>query len=120
MGTKHKILFSMEEVLDKHPYNIYLGKDNKWYTNVRDETKKDNRRKIRRNTREEIKNYLFDFYNNLTKQDKKDFFKNELERNKILTEIKQDFSVYKEINIWGPIFRIVNKRCVERHTYPCT
>lgn len=49
-----------KEVLDKHPYSIWEGKDGKWYTKFPDETKGKVLKK--RKTKEEIENLICDFW----------------------------------------------------------
>ena len=51
-------------VLAMHDYAINHGKgqDKRWYTFVPDESKSDKRRKIRKQTREELIDYLYDYY----------------------------------------------------------
>ena len=51
-------------VLAMHDYAITHGKgqDKRWYTFVPDESKSDKRRKIRKQTREELIDYLYDYY----------------------------------------------------------
>ena len=44
-----------EELLKKHQYKIWQGKDGKWYTYLPDESKKDGRRLIKRTTEKAYK-----------------------------------------------------------------
>ena len=54
-----------EEILKAHPYKIYQGSDGKWYTHVRDESKNENRRKIVRNSKEELHLELYRHYSGI-------------------------------------------------------
>ena len=45
-----------EEILEKHPYEIYQGKDGKWYTYIPDSSSK--RKKVKRNSKEEIEEVI--------------------------------------------------------------
>ncbi len=49
-----------EEILKKHPYTIYQGKDDKWYTYLPDEKKGRILRK--RNTKKDIENVVISFW----------------------------------------------------------
>ena len=49
-----------KKYLDKHPYKIWKGKDGKWYTYLPD--KENNRKQIKRKTREEVQNIVIDFW----------------------------------------------------------
>ena len=51
-----------EELLKKHQYKIWQGKDGKWYTYLPDESKKDGRRLIKRTTEKGIQGTLEDYY----------------------------------------------------------
>lgn len=39
-----------QDIIKNHPYAIWQGKDNKWYTYLYDETKKNNRRYVKKST----------------------------------------------------------------------
>lgn len=47
-----------EEILEKHPYKIWKGNDNKWKTWITDETKPEGRRQIRRNDRGDLEDEI--------------------------------------------------------------
>ena len=49
-----------KEILNNHPYEIYQGKDQKWYTYLPDKTK--GRLKKKRNSKEEIEALVIDFW----------------------------------------------------------
>ncbi len=51
-----------ERYLLLHEYEIYEGKDGKWYTYLPDKTKKQGRRKLKRTTESTIKQAVIDFY----------------------------------------------------------
>ena len=53
-----------EEYLKRHVYDIYKGKDGKWYTYLPDETKRFGRRQVKRRTRDEVEDVVVDFYKN--------------------------------------------------------
>ena len=50
-----------KKFLEKHENNIWQGSDNKWYTYLPDMTKSNNRRKIKKNTKEQLDDYIIDF-----------------------------------------------------------
>lgn len=50
------------ELLNKHPYRIYQGKDGRWRTYVRDESNSYGRKLIVKQTRRELEMCLCDFY----------------------------------------------------------
>lgn len=52
----------LQEILEKHPYKIYQGKDGKWYTHIPDDSKAEKRRKIVRTSLETIHEALYDHY----------------------------------------------------------
>ena len=52
----------IKEVLAHHPYSIYQDSRGRWYSYVRDETRKNNRRQIARKTKKDLENALFEFY----------------------------------------------------------
>lgn len=52
-----------EEILANHKHKIWQGEaDRFWYTYVPDRTRPRNRRTIKKNTREELEQFLYDFY----------------------------------------------------------
>lgn len=51
-----------EEVLEKHPYSIYQGKDKKWYTHIPDLDRKEKRKLIKRSNKEEIEQAIIDYW----------------------------------------------------------
>ena len=50
------------EVLEKHPFAIWQGKNGSWYTNVPCETSPDGRKKIKRSTKEKLEAALVKEY----------------------------------------------------------
>lgn len=59
-----------EYYLSLHRYDIYEGKDGKWYTYLPDKTQKQGRRKLKRTSETAIKQAVIDFYKNWEKQEK--------------------------------------------------
>lgn len=55
-----KEMHDRKEILKKHPYSIYEGKDKNWYTYLPDE--KTGRRKIKATTQEKIENRVVDYW----------------------------------------------------------
>ncbi len=51
-----------KDILSKHQYAIREGKDGKWYTQLPDPTKKDKRRKVKRNTRRELEDVVIEYW----------------------------------------------------------
>ena len=62
----------MDKVLEQHPYKIYQGSDGKWYTYLTDESKNNKRRKIVRNSLEDIKHALYEYYTGVSELKKLD------------------------------------------------
>lgn len=60
-----------EKILNRHPYAWWEGKDGKWRTYIPDESKKNNRRLVKRNTEQEITDYIVDFYEEENKKETK-------------------------------------------------
>lgn len=54
-GVRLKIAYiTNQEILQNHPYEIWQGKNGRWYTHVPDDTKPEGRRTIAKSTREKI------------------------------------------------------------------
>ena len=51
-----------EELLKKHQYKIWQGKDGKWYTYLPDESKKNKRRLIKKNDRPALENMVVGYW----------------------------------------------------------
>lgn len=51
-----------KEILEKHPYKIWEGKDGKWKTFLVDDTKKEGRRQVARATRESVEDAIVEDY----------------------------------------------------------
>lgn len=51
-----------KELLDKHPYSVWEGKDGKWYTYLPDETKERKKALRKRASREEIEELIVDYW----------------------------------------------------------
>lgn len=59
-----------EYYLSLHKYDIYEGKDGKWYTYLPDKTQKQGRRKLKRTSETAIKQAVIGFYKEWEKQEK--------------------------------------------------
>lgn len=57
-------MIKREEYLKRHNYDIYKGRDGKWYTYLPDETKKFKRRQVKRGSREQIEDAVVEYYKN--------------------------------------------------------
>ncbi|MBR5566441.1 MAG: tyrosine-type recombinase/integrase [Roseburia sp.] len=58
------------QFLENHPYKIYYSEaEQNWITYVVDETRKDNRRRVKRKSKENLENYLIEFYKEKQQQD---------------------------------------------------
>ncbi len=51
-----------EELLKKHPYKIWQGKDGKWYTYLPDESKKDGRRLVKRGEKKSLEDIVSGYW----------------------------------------------------------
>lgn len=51
-----------EELLKRHPYKIWQGKDGKWYTYLPDNSKKDGRRLVKRSDKKDLEIIIVDYY----------------------------------------------------------
>ena len=51
-----------EYVLKNHQYEIWQGKNGRWYTHLPDDTKKDGRRMLAKSTREKIEEAICEYY----------------------------------------------------------
>ena len=51
-----------QEILSKHPYNIWEASDKRWKTYIPDDTKKNGRRLIAKSTRKDIEDYIVQEY----------------------------------------------------------
>lgn len=72
-----------KDVADCHPYKIWHDKkDQRWYTRIIVNGK---RKQVSRKDRKMLLEYLYDFYH---------------KNINILKKYKEDFSLYKEINVW--------------------
>lgn len=83
-----------------HDHKIWNTKDGKHYcTYVYDENQPKHRRLVKRKTLQEVEDYLDSYYNGYKIEKHKTF--DDIENARVLEEIKRDFSLYKEINVWG-------------------
>lgn len=61
-----------EGILSKHPYSIWHNeKEDAWYTYIYDDTKPNNRKKVKRKKEYDIKNYLYEYYMSVDETEKK-------------------------------------------------
>ena len=51
-----------EELLNKHQYKIWQGKDGKWYTYLPDESKKDGRRLVKRSEKKSLEDVIVSYW----------------------------------------------------------
>ena len=59
-----------EELLKKHPYSIWKGKDGRWYTYLPDEEKKRGKALKKRNSQREIENVVIEFWKERKKKER--------------------------------------------------
>lgn len=57
-----------KELLEKHPYSIWQGKDGKWYTYLPDETKARKKALVKRLTREALEKRIVEYWENVDKE----------------------------------------------------
>ncbi len=55
-------MITKRNILGNHKYSIFQGKDGKWRTHVPDATKKDGRRLLKRNSKEELEDAIVEAY----------------------------------------------------------
>ena len=67
-----------KELLEKHPYKIWEGKDGYWHSYLFDETKAKNRRPIKKKRLEDLEDVIIDYYNRQQKENK-DTYKDNLD-----------------------------------------
>ena len=53
-----------KEILEKHPYSVWQGKNGLWYTYIPDESKPQKRALKKRNSKEQIEKLIVDFWEN--------------------------------------------------------
>lgn len=63
-----------EELLKKHPYKIWQGKDGKWYTYLPDESKKDGRRLVKRSEKKSLEDVVVSYWKKTEKIFLEDIF----------------------------------------------
>lgn len=69
-GVQQVLNMKKEEYyLSLHKYDIYEGKDGKWYTYLPDKTQKQGRRKLKRTTKTAIHRAVIDFYKEQEKRE---------------------------------------------------
>lgn len=58
------------QFLEQHPYKIYYSEaEQNWITYIPDESRKDNRRRVKRKSKEHLENYLIEYYKEKQQQD---------------------------------------------------
>ena len=58
------------QFLQSHPYKIYYSEaEQNWITYIPDESRKDNRRRVKRKSKEHLENYLIEYYKEKQQQD---------------------------------------------------
>ena len=58
------------QFLQSHPYKIYYSEaEQNWITYIPDESRKDNRRRVKRKSKEHLENYLIEYYKEKQEQD---------------------------------------------------
>lgn len=76
------------KILENHPYKIYYSEAEQiWITYVADETRKDNRRRVKRKSKLNLENYLIEYYKDKQEQDSL--------RNITLEKMYEKFLIYK-------------------------
>lgn len=58
------------QFLQSHPNKIYYSEaEQNWITYIPDETRKDNRRRVKRKSKEDLENYIIEYYKEKQEQD---------------------------------------------------
>lgn len=85
-----------EELLNKHQYKIWQGKDGKWYTYLPDESKKDGRRLVKRSEKKSLEDVIVSYWKKTEKIFLEDIFEEWLIQKLEYGEIqKQTYDRYK-------------------------
>ena len=84
-----------KELLEKHPYKIWEGKDGYWHSYLFDETKAKNRRPIKKKRLEDLEDVIIDYYNRQQKENK-DTYKDNLDLT--LKDIYPEWLKYKGLH----------------------
>ena len=92
-----------KEVLEKHPYAIYQGKDKKWYTHIPDIDRKEKRKLIKRSNKEEIEQAIIDYWKEKEENPTvKEVFNEWLDKRLKREEIsKSTFDRYKQLHVFS-------------------
>lgn len=100
-----------KKILEKHQYSIYYSEaEQNWITYVPDETKKDNRRRVKRKSKEHLENYLIEFYTEKQKKEAHDNISLEELYEKWLL-FRRDYTsaksktIYENTMDWGKFFK---------------
>lgn len=81
-----------KEILEKHPYTIWKGKDEKWRTYIPDENK--GRKLVKRNTQEAIENYVIKYWESNSEEETKKRIAKDISLKKIFP----DWLNYKQLH----------------------
>lgn len=81
-----------KEILDKHPYTIWQGKDGKWRTYIPDENK--GRKLVKRNTQESIEDYIINYWKSNSEEETQKRISKEISLKKIFP----DWLKYKQLH----------------------
>lgn len=76
-----------EELLSRHPYKIFFGTDNFWHTYLPDDTKKNNRRHVKKKEQKDIEECVIAYWKSVEKE--------EIESTQSLKNIFHDWIIYK-------------------------
>lgn len=53
-----------QKIIASHPYKVFQGKDGRWHTCFKDDSKKDGRRHIAKTTLDKLNDAIVEFYKN--------------------------------------------------------
>lgn len=81
-----------KEILDKHPYTIWQGKDEKWRTYIPDESK--GRKLVKRNTQQAIEEYIIKYWESNSEEETQKRVAKEISLKKIFP----DWLNYKQLH----------------------
>ena len=81
-----------KEILDKHPYTIWQGKDDKWRTYIPDENK--GRKLVKRNTQQAIEEYVIKYWESNSEEETQKRVAKEISLKKIFP----DWLNYKQLH----------------------
>lgn len=84
-----------EELLARHPYQIWEGKDGKWRTYITDETKQNGRRMVKKSSREELINDIIKYQKSLSENKIKTFKDAYFQWREYQDQMVSDNSIYR-------------------------